>query len=133
MIQATRHTRVVQPLILIVVAFISTSYGAQESKQISATIGSGEKVRVVPVKAQKPHPSEAALCIEILGADDASSTTDFESFTDFAKSRNIFAGWSTVQIRAYEKVQTQTLLDATSAAFEVVGKNVWLLAPPCPG
>ena len=99
---------------------------------VTATIGTGEKIRVVPIDAQPPHPSQPALCVEILPSDGALAKPDYESFAEFANSRDLFEGWSTVQIRAYPGVEFQTLADAVEAGSVLVGTDVRQYAPPCP-
>ena len=110
----------------------AASCGGQKSEVVTATIDTGEKIRVVSIDAQPPHPSQPALCVEILPWDGALAKPGYESFAEFANSRNLFEGWSAVQIRAYPGVEFQTLADAIDAAFVVGERDVRQYAPPCP-
>ena len=132
MIQTTQPVRAILRCVSIVFVFIVASCGGQKSEVVTATIGTGEKIRVVSIDGQPPHPSQPVLCVEILPSDGGLAKPDYESFAEFANSRDLFEGWSTVQIRAYPGVEFQTLADAQHAAFVVAEADVWLLAPPCP-
>ena len=95
-------------------------------------IGTGEVVRVVAIDAGVSILGEKTLCVEVMPPGDLRHKPDYASISDLIRSKNLFDGWSHVQIRTYLGVDESTLSDLSKAAIESGDRNVLFISWSCP-
>ena len=95
-------------------------------------IGTGEVVRVVAIDGGVSMSGEKTLCVEVMPPGDLQNKPDYASISDLIRSKNLFDGWSHVQIRTYSGVDESTLVDLSKAATESADRGVLFISWSCP-
>ena len=114
------------------VAFFVSSCFDGSAEEFTATLGSGEKVRVIALDSKLSHSGKPALCVEIMAPNETYSQPDYSSFSELARSRDLFEGWLYVEIRAYPQVERKTLFDVSAAANAHGEIDLRFVESPCP-
>ena len=113
-------------------AALVSSCADESMDGVSATIGTGELVRAVAIDGQDSISGEETLCVEVLPPTDLRKKPDYASMSDLVRSKNLFDGWSYVQIRTYSGVDESTLFDLSGAATESGDRDIQFISWPCP-
>lgn len=95
-------------------------------------IGTGEVVRVVAIDGGVSMSGERTLCVEVMPPGDLKNNPHYASISDLIRSKNLFDGWSHVQIRTYSGVDESTLVDLSKAATESADRDVMFISWSCP-
>jgi len=99
---------------------------------VSETIGTGKIIRAVAIDGENSISGEKTLCVEGLPPTDLRKKPDYASISDLVRSKNLFDGWSHVQIRTYSGVDESTLFDLSKAAIESGDRDILFISWPCP-
>ena len=88
-------------------------------------------MRVVVIDGGDSISGEKTLCVEVMPPGHLHDKPDYASISDLIRSKNLFDGWSHVQIRTYSGVDESTLVDLSKAATESGDREVLFISWSC--
>ena len=113
-------------------AVLTSSCVDEAMDGVSEMIGTGEIVRAVAIDGENSISGEKTLCVEVLPPTDLRKKPDYASISDLVRSKNLFDGWSYVEIRTYSGVDESTLFELSKAATESGDRDILFISWSCP-
>ena len=113
-------------------AFLAASCVGDSPIGAIEVIGTGEVVRIVAMDGEDSISGENTLCVEVMPPTNTTNEPDYASISDLVSSKNLFDGWSHVQIRTHEGVDQNTLIDLSKAAIDSGDRDILFISWSCP-